>query len=107
MNLQEIRIRKGFTQKQVADVIGCLPSVYSRYETGVREPSVAILKELASLFGVSVDELVGYDAPKNSGLSEYETALIAAAREADERACQDALSMLQSHRVERKKGKMA
>ena len=106
MNIHEIRIRKGFTQKQGADVLGCLPSVYSRYETGLREPSISVLIELARFFGVSIDELVGYDAPKSNGLSDYELALLTAAREADQRAREDALTMLQAHRVE-KKGKRA
>ena len=103
MKIQEIRVRKGLTQKQVAEAIGCIPSVYSRYETGVREPSVEILIQIARYLGVSLDELVGYDAPNDSGLSSYELALVQAAREADDRAREDALTMLRSHRVERKK----
>lgn len=107
MKLQEIRTQRGLTQKQVADAIGCIPSVYSRYETGVREPSLEILIQLAQFFGVSLDELVGYQAPKDTGLNSYEIALINAAREADDRARADALAMLQSHRVERKKENLA
>lgn len=107
MKLQEIRTQRGLTQKQVADAIGCIPSVYSRYETGVREPSLEILIQLAQFFGVSLDELVGYQAPKDTGLNSYEVALINAAREADDRARADALAMLQSHRVERKKENLA
>lgn len=100
MNLQQIRIRKGFTQKQVADVIGCLPSVYSRYETGAREPSIVVLNDIADLFEVSVDELVGRDVPLRIELTEYEEELIAASRSADDRARQDALVLFRMHRVD-------
>jgi transcriptional regulator with XRE-family HTH domain len=107
MRLQEIRVAKGLTQKQVADAIGCIPSVYSRYETGQREPSLEILVQLAKFFGVSLDELVGYETPTTQGLSSYEVALVNAAREADERAREDALTMLQAHRVGKKKENLA
>ena len=48
MQLQEIRTERGLTQKQVADAIGSTPSVYSRYETGAREPSVSVLIQLVN-----------------------------------------------------------
>ena len=107
MKLQEIRTQRGLTQKQVAEAFGLIPSVYSRYETGVREPSLEILIQLDKYFGVSLDELVGFETPTSMGLSSYEVALVNAAREADDRAREDALSMLQSHRVERKKEHLA
>lgn len=107
MKLHEIRTQKGLTQKQVADAIGCIPSVYSRYETGAREPSVNLLIQLAHYFGVSIDELVGYEPPKDNGLSRYETALVNAARDADDRAREDALRMLQSHKIDVKKEGLA
>lgn len=107
MKLHEIRMKKGLTQKQVADAIGCIPSVYSRYETGAREPSVSLLIQLARYFGVSIDELVGYEPPQNGGLSHYETALVNAARDADDRAREDALHMLQSHKMDKKKEGLA
>ena len=34
MKLKDIRIQKGFTQRDIANYLGCAPSVYSRYETG-------------------------------------------------------------------------
>lgn len=107
MNLKEIRIKKGLTQRQVADYIGCAPSVYSRYETGDREPSIDILMQLSRYLNVTIDYIVGNEPPSDDGLTNYEIALISAARAADDRAREDALQMLLSHRVNIKKEALA
>lgn len=103
MNLKKIRLDKGLTQRQVADEIGCAPSVYSRYETGDREPSIDTLIQLSRCLNVTIDEIVGNDPPSDKGLSGYEIALVGAARAADDRAREDALQMLLSHKVDIKK----
>jgi len=103
MRLKEIRIKKRLTQRQIADFIGCAPSVYSRYETGDREPSIDILIQLSRCLNVTIDYIVGNDTPLNSGMTGYEIALINAARAADDRAREDALQMLLSHKVDIKK----
>ena len=103
MKLKELRLQKGFTQRQIADYIGCLPSVYSRYENGDREPSIEVLILLSRFLGVSIDCLVENEvADSSQELSAYEIALINAARDADERARQDALNMLLSHKISAK-----
>ena len=104
MRLKELRLQKGFTQRQIADYIGCLPSVYSRYENGDREPSIEVLILLSRFLGVTIDYLVGNEVADSSNeLTSYEISLINAAREADDRAREDALNMLLSHTVSRKK----
>jgi len=103
MKLKELRLQKGFTQRQIADYIGCLPSVYSRYENGDREPSIEVLILLSRFLGVSIDCLVENEvADSSQELSAYEIALINAARDADERAREDALNMLLSHKISAK-----
>lgn len=104
MRLKELRLQKGFTQRQIADYIGCLPSVYSRYENGDREPSIEVLILLSRFLGVTIGYLVGNEVADSSNeLTSYEISLINAAREADDRAREDALNMLLSHKVSRKK----
>lgn len=107
MYLKEFRLAKGLTQKAVADYIGCSTVVYSRYETGDREPSIETLIKIADLFGVSLDDISGRTESNISKLTPYEQALLAAARNADERAQQDALKVLKAHAVENKKEKPA
>ena len=104
MNLKEIRAKRNLTQQQVADNIGCSAVVYSRYENGIRQPSIETLIRLADLFGVTVDYLLGRQNVEDSTLSRYEIDLVTAARNADDRAREDALQMLISHAAD-KKGK--
>ena len=100
MRLKEIRQGKGLTQKQIADHLGCHPCVYSRYETGERVPSIPILIQLSRFLGVSIDYIVENDfAPDKTEISPYEATLLRAAREADSRAIEDALKMLQMHKT--------
>lgn len=103
MNLKEIRLHRNLTQQTVADYLGCSPVVYSRYERGTRQPSIEVLLKLAEMFGVTVDFLLGRQNIENSTLSEYELSLVAASRNADERAKEDALNMLLSHNQAGKK----
>ena len=100
MNLKEIRVTKGLTQKAVADYVGCSSVVYSRYETGDREPSIDMLIKIAGCFEVALDDIIGRAKPDASGLTEYEKALLTAARNADERAKQDALNLLSAHTLD-------
>lgn len=70
MNIKDIRTRKGLTQAEVASALGVSSVVYSRYETGSRQPSIDILIQLADIFGVTVDYLLGRQDIEDSTLSE-------------------------------------
>ena len=59
MDLKEIRTRYGVSQKTIADILGCSVTVYSRYETGARQPPLETLIALADYSKISMDELVG------------------------------------------------
>ncbi|MDO4746434.1 MAG: helix-turn-helix transcriptional regulator [Bacillota bacterium] len=100
MNIKDIRVRKNLTQAQVANALGVSSVVYSRYETGTRQPSIDVIIQLADLFGVTVDYLLGRQDIEDSTLSEYEIQLLIASRKADERAKEDALNMLMAHAVD-------
>ena len=97
MNIKDIRLRKGLTQADVAAALGVSSVVYSRYETGKRQPSIDMLIQMADIFGVTVDFLLGRQDSEDSTLSDYELQLLIASRKADERAKQDALNMLLAH----------
>ena len=64
--LQEQRILKNLSQKQVATSIGVSASVISNYESGERTPSVEILISLARLYHCSTDYLLGLDKTENA-----------------------------------------
>ncbi len=107
MILRELRTKRNLTQQQVADYINCSSVVYSRYESGTRQPSIDVLLRLADLFGVTVDVLLGKPAVNDGKLTDYEIELLTAARNADERAREDALQMLISHAVTKKEKSLA
>ena len=97
MNIKDIRTRKNLTQADVANALGVSSVVYSRYETGSRQPSIEVLIKMADIFGVTVDYLLGRQDIEDSTLSSFELQLISASRNADERARQDALNVLLTH----------
>ena len=78
MNLKEIRVSRKLKVQEVSDYLCCLPSVYSRYENGKREPSIDILLKLSKLYGVSVDCLIGNDEVVDTSITEKEAAMISA-----------------------------
>lgn len=57
--LANLRIHKGYRQKEVAAYLTMHPEVYGRYEKGVREIPVWALLKLSELYGVSVDYILG------------------------------------------------
>lgn len=61
--LKELREEHGFTQKQLSDKLGINSVTYLHYEKEQREPPLSLLADIAKLYGVSVDYLLG--------LSEY------------------------------------
>ena len=59
MNLQEVRVRAGLTQKELAIRVGCAQSEISRIEHGERSISVDRLQQLAGALNVPVADLLG------------------------------------------------
>ncbi len=57
--LRKIRKEKKLTQAQVAEHLDISVSTYTKYETGVNEPDISMLKKIAKFFGVSIDYLLG------------------------------------------------
>lgn len=56
--LRRFRKACGLTQEQAAEKAGLLHNSYVRYELDKREPQYDALTKLASLYGVSVNEIV-------------------------------------------------
>ena len=58
-NLKELRLEQGYTQKQVADMLNINSVTYLHYEKEQREPPLSLLADMAKLYEVSVDYLLG------------------------------------------------
>ncbi|MBQ8343034.1 MAG: helix-turn-helix transcriptional regulator [Clostridia bacterium] len=57
--LKELREDRKLTQKQVAQLLGLHSITYLHYEKSQREPPLAVLANMAMLFDVSTDYLLG------------------------------------------------
>lgn len=61
--LKQHRETYGYTQKQMAEIIGITLRSYQRYESGEREPNIETLVQIADFFKISLDDLIGRKFP--------------------------------------------
>ena len=59
--LKELRLEKGLTQEQIANILSCHQSMITRWEKEECEPTETIIKKTAIYFGVSADFLLGLE----------------------------------------------
>ncbi len=57
--IKQHRKRLGMTQEQLAERIGVSAQAVSKWENNLSCPDISILPELADIFGISTDELLG------------------------------------------------
>ncbi len=63
MNIKIARIRKGYTQRQMAELLGISRSRYNYYENKPRSFTVDNLSNVSALLGIQIEELL---VPDNS-----------------------------------------
>lgn len=71
-NLKSLRIKKGLTQQQLADLLKINRVTYTQYELDKREPDNTTLIALADFFNVSTDYLLGREE-KDSTIAAHRT----------------------------------
>ncbi len=72
--LKQLRLEKGLTQKEVADLVNVNRVTYTNWEKGNREPSFEKLFLLAEYLGTNTDYLLGKsDNPKRSITHDEDT----------------------------------
>ena len=59
--LQELRKKRGMTQEELAEALYVSRTAISKWESGRGYPSIDSLKEISSLFSISIDELLSGD----------------------------------------------
>jgi len=57
--IKNLRRERDMTQEQLAEYLSISPQAVSRWETDLALPDITLLPALSSVFGVSVDELLG------------------------------------------------
>lgn len=63
-NIRSLRIDNGYTQRQIAELLGISQNTYSQYEIGVLNYPVDALIKLADFYNVSIDYLLGRTSTK-------------------------------------------
>lgn len=63
-NLRRFRKRKKLTQEELAGRIGVIRATYWAYEKGSIMPPYDKLEQLADIFGITIDELMGREVDR-------------------------------------------
>ena len=70
-NIKQLRLRKNLTQDQVAEKLGVSYQAVSKWENNANTPDIALLPEIADLFGVSIDALFSDDPIDHSDIHSF------------------------------------
>lgn len=63
-NIRQFRRRDKRTQEQLAEALGVTSQAVSRWESGGTYPDMNLIPSIANYFGVSIDELFGYEGER-------------------------------------------
>ena len=86
-NISKLRKKHSMTQEQLADALGVTFASVSKWERGVATPELHLIAEMADLFEVSLDALVGFDA-QSSGVIALDERIAELQRE---KKCEEAI----------------
>ena len=73
--IRELRQRDGRTQETLAEAIGVTSQAVSRWEASGGYPDMEMIPSLAHYFGVSIDELFGYNNERSKKINELAEAI--------------------------------
>jgi len=69
-NLRKLRVYKGLTQQQLADVIDSTQQSINKYENHGVEPDISTLIKLSDYFETTIDYLVGHTPVSDTDFAE-------------------------------------
>lgn len=58
LKLKELRVKNGFTQKQIAEFLLVHIQTYQRYELGTREPNFKTLLDICKVLNCTPNDLL-------------------------------------------------
>lgn len=84
-NISYYRKLNGYTQKELATVLGIKNSSVSNWEQGLNAPDIETIFELCKLFNISVSDMFGCDIMESDSLKVFgiEKDIVIAYRNAD------------------------
>ena len=59
-NIKNFRKNKGYTQEELAGMLGVTPQAVSRWESEAGLPDVSMIVPIAQTLGITTDALLGY-----------------------------------------------
>lgn len=68
--IREFRRRNGITQEVLAEALGVTSQAVSRWEASGSYPDMEIIPAIANYFGVSIDELFGYENSRETKINQ-------------------------------------
>ena len=68
--IRELRRRDGGTQEALAEAIGVKSQAVSRWEANGGYPDMVMIPSIAHYFGISIDELFGYEDERAKKIDE-------------------------------------
>ncbi len=71
-NICRLRRENGMTQEQLAEALGVSFAAVSKWERGAATPELGLIVDMADLFDLSLDALVGYESRDNSRAATVE-----------------------------------
>lgn len=69
-HIREAREKAGYSQKELAQIIGVAQNTFHGYESGKHDPKSELLYKIADACNVTVDFLLGRDYPAESATLE-------------------------------------
>ena len=90
-NIKLLRVNLDKTQEEVAKELNMPRTKYARYELGTAEPNINTLKQLATYYHVTIDNLVGHETPyliDKSQFTQTQLNIIEQIKTLQEEACQ-------------------
>lgn len=61
--IRELRLRSGMSQQELGSRLGVSAVAVGKWERGQTQPDIRTLTSLADIFGTTIDDLCGHEAP--------------------------------------------
>lgn len=71
-NIKKFRKQNGFTQEQLAEALGVTVGAVYKWEAGLSSPELKLMMEIADLFEISTDTLLGFDCQNGNADNRVE-----------------------------------